>query len=63
MDLIANLALGLQSALSFTHLLYCLAGVSIGTVNRFIRMSKQEDPIPTNEEYDYDIDTSREEAV
>ena len=38
-------------------------GVSIGTVNRFIRISKQEDPIPTNEEYDYDIDTSREEAV
>ena len=32
MDLIANLALGLQSALSFTHLLYCLAGVSIGTL-------------------------------
>ncbi len=32
MDLISNLALGFQTAFSLTHILYCLAGVSIGTL-------------------------------
>lgn len=32
MDLISNLALGFQTAFSLTHVLYCLAGVSIGTL-------------------------------
>ena len=32
MDLISNLALGFQTAFSLTHMLYCLAGVSIGTL-------------------------------
>lgn len=32
MDLISNLSLGFQTAFSLTHMLYCLAGVSIGTL-------------------------------
>ena len=32
MDLISNLARGFQTAFSLTHMLYCLAGVSIGTL-------------------------------
>ncbi|MDQ3230380.1 MAG: tripartite tricarboxylate transporter permease, partial [Pseudobdellovibrionaceae bacterium] len=32
MDLIGNIGLGLETALTLTNLLYCLAGVFVGTL-------------------------------
>lgn len=58
MDLLANLALGGATALSWHNLLYCLLGATLGTLVGVLRGQERETRFRRNADGHFDVDVA-----